>query len=54
MEAVVRGIAQEWGVPVTVGSADVPALARAESLGLEETARKARYEFSGDEYRQVQ
>src|SRR4051794_7725865 len=41
----VRSVARNWGVPVTAGSADVPALARAESLGLEEAARKARYAF---------
>lgn len=34
-----------WGVPCTVEQADVPALARASGLALEEAARQARYAF---------
>ena len=41
----VREIATAWGVAVTVGAADVPALVRAEKLSVEEAARHARYAF---------
>ncbi len=34
-----------WGIPVTVGRADVPLLARQRGTGIEETARAARYDF---------
>ncbi len=43
--AYVRAIAEQWGVPITVGFADVPALAAAEQIGLEAAARHARYTF---------
>jgi tRNA(Ile)-lysidine synthase len=41
----VRQIAGEWGVPVTVGRADVPALAAQLHLNPEEAARQVRYAF---------
>jgi tRNA(Ile)-lysidine synthetase-like protein len=34
-----------WGVPCTIEQADVPALARARGLAIEEAARQARYAF---------
>lgn len=43
--AYVEQVARAWSVPVTVGVEDVPALARAERLSLEEAARVARYRF---------
>ena len=41
----VAALAAEWGLPVTVEKRDVPALARANKLAFEETARRARYSF---------
>lgn len=41
----VARMASEWGLPVTIGEVDVPALARRESRSLEEAAREARYRF---------
>jgi tRNA(Ile)-lysidine synthetase-like protein len=41
----VRQIAGEWGVPVTVGRADVPALAAQLRMNPEEAARQVRYGF---------
>ena len=41
----VREVGAAWGVPVTAGAADVPALARTWKLGLEAAARRARYTF---------
>ncbi|MBE3559691.1 MAG: tRNA lysidine(34) synthetase TilS [Ktedonobacteraceae bacterium] len=43
-EAVAH-LATSWGLPVTVGSIDVPALARQERRSLEDAARTARYRF---------
>jgi len=43
----VRELASRWGLPVTVGRADVPALAAALGIGLEDAARRARYAFLG-------
>lgn len=43
--AFVQSVARRWGLPVTVGRADVPALADAHRLGLEEAARQVRYTF---------
>jgi tRNA(Ile)-lysidine synthase len=43
--ASVARLAETWGLPVTIGSTDVPALARAEKRSLEEAARIARYRF---------
>jgi len=42
--AVAR-IAAGWGLPVTIGEVDVPALARQERRSLEDAARVARYRF---------
>jgi tRNA(Ile)-lysidine synthase len=41
----VARIAADWGLPVTVGEIDVPALARQERRSLEDAARAARYRF---------
>ena len=41
----VAHLAQAWGLPVTVGSVDVPALAEREGRSLEDAARTARYRF---------
>jgi tRNA(Ile)-lysidine synthase len=41
----VQQIAEAWGIPVTVGQADVKALAAQEDMGIEAAARKARYDF---------
>ena len=41
----VAALAQSWGLPCTVGVADVRALAAAEHRSLEEAARVARYRF---------
>jgi tRNA(Ile)-lysidine synthase len=41
----VAQLATTWGLPVTVGRTNVPALAREERLSLEEAARVARYRF---------
>lgn len=43
--AFVAGIAARWGLPSTIGAADVQALAGAERRSLEEAARVARYRF---------
>ncbi len=43
--AFVREIAAKWGVPVSAGKADVRALASEAHLGIEEAARRARYDF---------
>lgn len=43
--AFVAQIAAEWGIPCTVGSADVPHLAATWRLGIEAAARRARYAF---------
>jgi tRNA(Ile)-lysidine synthase len=43
--AFVASLATEWSLPVTIESTNVPALARAEKLALEEAARRARYAF---------
>ena len=41
----VAHIATAWGLPVTIGEVDVPALARQERRSLEDAARIARYRF---------
>lgn len=41
----VAGLAAQWGLPCTVGKADVRGLAAAEHRSLEEAARVARYRF---------
>ena len=43
--AFVRDLCTRWGVELIEGSADVPHLAKEWSMGLEEAARRARYEF---------
>lgn len=43
--AFVRALCGEWGIPLIEGQADVPALAKACSVGLETAARQARYDF---------
>jgi len=43
--AAVARIAAGWGLPVTIGEVDVPALARQERRSLEDAARVARYRF---------
>jgi tRNA(Ile)-lysidine synthase len=45
--AFVAGLAAEWGLPATVESRDVPALASERKQAIEETARQARYAFLG-------
>ena len=45
-EAVtVAQLAESWGVPYTIGSVNVPALAQRERRSLEDAARTARYRF---------
>ncbi len=46
--AFVADLAARWGVPYTVGRADVAALAERAGLSLEEAARQARYAFLAD------
>lgn len=46
--AFVASLCQGWGLPCTVGQADVPALAQQGRLSIEEAARQARYRFLGD------
>ncbi len=43
--AAVARIATAWGLPVTIGEVDVPALAHSERRSLEDAARTARYHF---------
>src|SRR5438874_9686699 len=43
--AYVAQLADSWGLPVTIGEIDVPALARQEGRSLEDAARTARYRF---------
>jgi len=49
----VRNISNEWGVPVTAASADVPTLAAELRLSLEAAARLARYRFLAEVARTV-
>ena len=44
-EAFVRDWCRQWEVPLVVGCGDVAKAARREGLGLEECARRLRYEF---------
>jgi tRNA(Ile)-lysidine synthase len=41
----VQEAAEAWGIPITVGTGDVRALAAQERLGIEAAARRARYGF---------
>ncbi len=43
--AAVASIVESWGLPLTIGKIDVPALAKAEHRSLEDAARIARYRF---------
>jgi tRNA(Ile)-lysidine synthase len=43
----VADLCQAWSIPCTIGQADVPGLARARRLAIEEAARQARYAFLG-------
>ena len=43
--AYVAQLAHAWGLPITIGTIDVPALAREQRQSLEEAARTARYRF---------
>ena len=43
--AFVAALAKEWGLPCTVETRDVPAMAREKKLAIEEMARLARYAF---------
>lgn len=43
--AAVASIVESWGLPLTLGEIDVPALARTERRSLEDAARTARYRF---------
>ncbi len=45
--------AAAWNVPVTVGAADVSALAQREKLSIEAAARQARYDFLASSARQI-
>ncbi|NDJ74952.1 MAG: tRNA lysidine(34) synthetase TilS, partial [Chloroflexi bacterium] len=51
--AFVRETATAWGVPVTVGRADVRAVAESTGLGTEAAARGVRYRFLRDVARQI-
>jgi tRNA(Ile)-lysidine synthase len=44
-ERFVRGLARRWGLPLSVGSADVRSFAAARKLNLEEAGRDLRYAF---------
>ena len=44
-EAFVLGIAEQWGIPCTIGQFDVPNYARHNHLSVENAARRARYAF---------
>lgn len=45
--AFVARLAAEWGLPATIASRNVPALAQERKLAIEEAARQARYGFLG-------
>jgi tRNA(Ile)-lysidine synthase len=51
--AAVAALARDWCLPVTIGCADVPALARQERRSIEEMARIARYCFLRDLAQQI-
>jgi tRNA(Ile)-lysidine synthase len=51
--AFVAALAAEWGLPCTVATRDVPALARQHKLAIEEAARQARYTFLAEVAGQV-
>ena len=43
--AAVAKLVTAWGIPITLGEVDAPALARQEHRSLEDAARRARYRF---------
>ncbi len=49
----VAALAGQWGLPVTVGAVDVPALMQQEGVAAEEAARHARYRFLAGVAQQV-
>ena len=49
----VTAICEAWDIPCTLERADVPALARAKGLAIEEAARRARYAFLADLAREL-
>ena len=51
--AFVADLAAEWGLPCTVKTRDVPALANRHKMAIEEAARQARYTFLGEVAGQV-
>jgi tRNA(Ile)-lysidine synthase len=51
--AFVRELCRAWNVELIEGSADVPAMAKARSVGIEEAARDARYAFLREAKRQA-
>jgi tRNA(Ile)-lysidine synthetase-like protein len=51
--AYVRTLANDWGIPATIGTTDVPALAAEAHLSIEAAARLARYRFLAHVARQV-
>lgn len=51
--AAVAAIVEQWGLPITAGQCDVPALARAEHRSIEDAARLARYSFLRHVARQI-
>jgi tRNA(Ile)-lysidine synthase len=52
-EEYVNQVAAEWQVPLTVSAAQVTALADRDGIGVEEAARRARYQFLGQVATQV-
>ena len=50
--AFVSELAAEWGLPCTLGRADVPQLAQEHGIGIEAAARQARYDFLAEVARQ--
>ena len=44
-EAFVRALCQKWDIPLRVEHADIPSLCRQSGEGLEECARRVRYDF---------
>jgi tRNA(Ile)-lysidine synthase len=51
--ATVAALVTQWGLPITTGAVDVPALARAENRSIEDAARLARYGFLREVARQL-
>ena len=51
--AFVSDLARGWGLPFSPGAADIKSLARQWGMGLEEAARRARYDFLAEVARQA-